>query len=106
MDIPEKHLLVQGGKQLEWLTGGYLKAGFHEVIHDKKVEEQVKENLKAGRTNWRVACAMFSYVQGNLRLKPFPQFSKPGVDKLYPSISADEYLVQELSEDFKRGSSK
>ena len=27
--LPKEHLLVQGGKQLEWLTGGYLKAGFH-----------------------------------------------------------------------------
>ena len=34
MVVPEGHMLVQGGKQLEWLTGGYIKAGFHEVIHD------------------------------------------------------------------------
>ena len=27
--VPENHVLVQGGKQLEWMTGGYLKAGFH-----------------------------------------------------------------------------
>lgn len=29
VEIPEGHLLVQAGKQLEWLTGGYVKAGFH-----------------------------------------------------------------------------
>lgn len=32
--VPNNHFLVQGGKQLEWLTGGYIKAGFHEVIHN------------------------------------------------------------------------
>lgn len=32
--MPDRHLLVQGGKQLEWITGGYIKAGFHEVIHN------------------------------------------------------------------------
>ena len=98
--IPEGHLLVQGGKQLEWMTGGYLKAGFHEVIHDKKVETQVKDNLRTGKSNWRVACALFSYVQGNLRLKPFPEFNKEGVEKLYPSVSADDYVKQELKEDW------
>lgn len=69
--IPENHLLIQAGKQLEWLTGGYLKAGFHEVIHNREVENQVKENLKNGRSNWRVVSALYSYVQGSLRLKPF-----------------------------------
>jgi isopenicillin N synthase-like dioxygenase len=34
VDVPEGHLLVQAGKQLEWLTGGYIKAGFHEVVHN------------------------------------------------------------------------
>lgn len=27
--VPTGQLLVQGGKQLEWITGGYIKAGFH-----------------------------------------------------------------------------
>lgn len=29
--IPEGCLLLQAGKQMEWLTGGAVKAGFHEV---------------------------------------------------------------------------
>ena len=29
--IPEGCLLLQAGKQLEWLTGGHIRAGFHEV---------------------------------------------------------------------------
>jgi len=36
--VPDGHFFVQGGKQLEWITGGYLKAGFHEVIHTALVE--------------------------------------------------------------------
>jgi isopenicillin N synthase-like dioxygenase len=35
--VPEGHLLLQAGKQLEWFTGGYIKAGFHEVIHTEEV---------------------------------------------------------------------
>lgn len=30
--VPEGCLLVQAGKQLEWLTGGLIKAGYHEVV--------------------------------------------------------------------------
>jgi hypothetical protein len=29
--IPEGCLLLQAGKQMEWLSGGQVKAGFHEV---------------------------------------------------------------------------
>ena len=34
--IPEGQLLVQAGKQLEWMTGGHIKAGFHEVIYSQE----------------------------------------------------------------------
>ena len=30
--IPENCLLVQAGKELEWVTGGEIKAGYHEVV--------------------------------------------------------------------------
>ena len=29
--IPDGCLLIQAGKQMEWLTGGHIRAGFHEV---------------------------------------------------------------------------
>lgn len=31
--IPRGCLLLQAGKQMEWLTGGHVRAGFHEVRH-------------------------------------------------------------------------
>ncbi len=65
VNIPDGHLLIQSGKQLEWLTGGYLKAGFHEVIHTSAVEAQVKHNLRAGKSTWRVVPSLFSYVEGS-----------------------------------------
>ena len=30
--VPDGCLLVQAGQQLEYLTGGHVKAGYHEVI--------------------------------------------------------------------------
>jgi len=41
--VPEGHLLLQAGKQFEWMTGGYVTCGYHEVIYTKEVEE--KKNL-------------------------------------------------------------
>jgi hypothetical protein len=50
--------------------------------------------LKNGKSNWRVVSALYSYVQGGLRLKPFKEFAHDGVEKVYPNITADEYLLQ------------
>lgn len=30
--VPKDCLLLQAGKQFEWLTGGHVMAGFHEVV--------------------------------------------------------------------------
>lgn len=38
VSVPEGHLLLQAGKQFEYLTGGYITCGFHEVIYTKEVE--------------------------------------------------------------------
>jgi isopenicillin N synthase-like dioxygenase len=31
--VPEGHLLLQAGKQFEWVTGGHISCGYHEVIY-------------------------------------------------------------------------
>lgn len=36
---PGKFMLVQAGKQFEYLTGGYVRAGYHEVVvNDQTIE--------------------------------------------------------------------
>lgn len=37
VEVPEDHLLFQAGKQFEWVTGGHVKAGWHEVVFTDKV---------------------------------------------------------------------
>ena len=94
MQLPENHILVQSGRQLEWLTGGYLKAGFHEVIHTEAVEARRQQRLKEGKSPWRVASTMFCHVQGDLTIEPYDKFRSPEVDKQYPNLTALEYLVK------------
>ena len=31
--VPDEHFLIHGGRQLEWLTGGYLMPAYHEVYY-------------------------------------------------------------------------
>jgi isopenicillin N synthase-like dioxygenase len=37
--IPEGCLLVQAGLSFEHITGGYVLAGFHEVVYNKATQE-------------------------------------------------------------------
>lgn len=89
VDIPAGHLLVQAGKQLEWLTGGHIKAGFHEVIHNDLVEKKKQEVVKSGKWPWRVASVIFCQVEGNLSIKPLPPFRNQESNSLYPDVTAD-----------------
>lgn len=41
--VPEGCLLLQAGKQFEWLSGGYVTCGFHEVIYTDAVEKKRDE---------------------------------------------------------------
>ena len=53
--VPEGHFLVHGGKQLEWMTGGYLQPAFHEVYYGEDTEAAKKKAIKEGRSLWRVS---------------------------------------------------
>lgn len=39
VSIPSGCLLLQSGIQFEWMTGGYIMAGFHEVVYNEKTKE-------------------------------------------------------------------
>jgi hypothetical protein len=63
-------LLVHGGKQLEWVTGGYYKGSFHEVMHNEKVEKKKNEQIKLGKWPWRISSVVFCHIEGKLSIKP------------------------------------
>lgn len=71
VEVPESHLLLQAGKQLEWYTGGHIKAGFHEVVYTDKVEELKNKAIQQGKIAWRISSTMFCQVQNNLTMQPF-----------------------------------
>jgi isopenicillin N synthase-like dioxygenase len=46
VSVPANHLLLQSGKQFEYLTGGLVTCGFHEVIYTDDVRRVKEEREK------------------------------------------------------------
>jgi len=47
--VPDGCLLVQGGKQLEILTGGHIEAGYHEVVCTPETLAAIEKARESGR---------------------------------------------------------
>ncbi|KAG6814120.1 hypothetical protein H0H92_002115 [Tricholoma furcatifolium] len=76
--IPEgNYLLVQAGKQLEHITGGLIKAGFHEVV----VNEQTMSTIEARRARFadrpliRISSTFFWHLNSDFDLAPIPSLA-------------------------------
>ncbi|KAF8640724.1 hypothetical protein AX17_000376 [Amanita inopinata Kibby_2008] len=89
--IPKgNYLLVQAGKQLEHLTGGLIKAGFHEVVVNENTVATIKER-KAGFPNRpviRISSTFFWHLSSDFDLKPLPQLEERG--KVLQSAGKEE----------------
>ena len=63
----------------EWITGGYVLAGFHEVIYTqatKDAVERVKQEAEeTGKQKilWRVSSTLFSHLRYNVDLSPLKE---------------------------------
>ena len=77
--IPEGCLLVQSGTTFEHITGGYVPAGFHEVIYtdatkvvvNKKKAELEKEGIN--KKFWRVSSTTFNHFRNDVSVEPLSQ---------------------------------
>lgn len=95
--VPAGCLLLQAGKQLEWLTGGECAAGMHEVVVSESTLKAVEASQKAGRSLWRVSSTMFAHIASDAVLKPLGHFAKVASSENYPPIAAGEYVEAELA---------
>lgn len=101
--IPDGCLLLQCGRQMEYLTGGTLMAGFHEVIYTDEVkaivDEKLKENekLKFDKNKlWRVSSTLFSQIRQNVVLEPIGKYKTNETIKKYPPILTRDQVAEEL----------
>jgi len=104
--VPDGCVLIQAGKQLEYLTGGDCLAGFHEVIYPEDVyliiqklkEENKKIMNKADKhLFWRVSSTFFYQIRDDVVLKPFEKFSRQEMQRInYPPILTRDQVAAEL----------
>ncbi|THH33557.1 hypothetical protein EUX98_g678 [Antrodiella citrinella] len=73
-----RYLLVQAGKQLEHITGGLIKAGYHEVVVNDATLEMV-ENRKLTvpeRPLIRISSTFFYHLSSDFDLAPIPSLQR------------------------------
>lgn len=66
VNVPEGCMLIQAGKELEYLTGGHIKAGFHEVVFDENTQKTLDKRKKEQPNRkhfWRVSSTLFSHIR-------------------------------------------
>ena len=95
--VPDGCLLMQAGKQVEYLTGGTIRAGFHEVVSNEGTHNAMEKNKAMGRPLWRVSSTVFSHINSNVQMEPLGKYKTESSQKEYPSISCGKLVENELS---------
>ncbi|KAF9348267.1 hypothetical protein BGX26_000308 [Mortierella sp. AD094] len=95
--VPDGCLLVQAGKQLEWLTGGVVQAGYHEVIVNEATVRAIN-NKTNDRPLWRISSTFFLHIASDNVLRPLEghfDTEEARVAK-YPKIHTGDQVRKEL----------
>jgi len=94
--VPKQCLLLQAGKQFEFLTGGEVLAGFHEVVVSDHTIAAVEDAKKAGRSLWRVSSTLFGHIASDNVLQPVGHFATKESLAKYPPTKAGKQVQAEL----------
>jgi len=91
--IPDGCLLAQAGMQFEYLTGGKVIPGFHEVVVTQKTIEAMEKARQENRPLWRISSTVFTHCASDNILKPLLPTDQE--DK-FPPIKAGNQVQREL----------
>lgn len=94
--IPDGCLLLQAGKQLEYITGGVIEAGFHEVVVVPETVQALERQFAAGRPLWRISSTLFFHLDSDVLLAPLEPFSSPEISSKYPAEYVGTLVRKEL----------
>lgn len=75
---PGNYLLVQAGKQLEHITGGLVKAGYHEVVVNERTRDVIAQRKvdHPDRPLVRISSTFFWHLGSDYDLAPVPELVK------------------------------
>lgn len=94
--IPDGYLLIQAGMQMEWLTGGVIKAGYHEVAVIESTLPAIKRQIENKRPLWRISSTLFFHIGSDRLLKPLAPFVNVASTKKYKDILCGDHVRMEL----------
>ncbi|GFZ49871.1 hypothetical protein JCM24511_07274 [Saitozyma sp. JCM 24511] len=101
--IPPGCLLVQAGKQLEWFTGGLIKAGFHEVVCTEATLRAMERRKREypDRPQIRISSTFFWHLSPDHLLFPEKQLQEEaerrfGPQKTYGEMPVGDQVRREL----------
>jgi isopenicillin N synthase-like dioxygenase len=98
VSIPNGCVLIQAGRQLEYITNGYILAGFHEVVVEDDTRIQYARAKQLGKSTTRVSSTFFAHINSDKYMSVLPQFYSAGCEETYPSILEGDWLRQELQQ--------
>ena len=99
--VPDGYLLVQAGQQLEYLTGGHVKAGYHEVLLTEAARQSALAAQQAGGLLWRISSTVFAHINSDNVLSPVGRFAEEAAaGEDFPPIKAGDQVAAELSKLF------
>ncbi|EIW87012.1 Clavaminate synthase-like protein [Coniophora puteana RWD-64-598 SS2] len=99
-----RYLLVQAGKQIEHLTGGLIKAGFHEVVVNEKTVETIEKRKIShpDRPLIRISSTFFWHLSSDYDLLPIPELAsrasqlETGSQAMYEPMKVGQQVQNEL----------
>lgn len=95
--MPDGCLLIQAAKQLEWLTGGVIRAGFHEVVVDENTLQALDRQKANNRPLWRISSTFFYHIASDKLMQPLEGLNpSPEALKEYPPTYAGDHVLSEI----------
>lgn len=94
--VPDGCLFVQAGKQIEYLTGGHVLAGFHEVIVSQATVNVIESKKLKNESLWRVSSTFFGHAQSDQILEPLGHFRTKEALTAFPAKKVGEQVQDEL----------
>ncbi|KAF8336525.1 uncharacterized protein EI90DRAFT_2969118 [Cantharellus anzutake] len=102
---PGQYLLVQAGKQLEHITGGFIKAGYHEVVVNQATITAVERTRRERpeRPLIRISSTFFWHLSSDYELAPIESLksvaelgAKDEELQIYPPMLVGQQVQNEL----------
>jgi isopenicillin N synthase-like dioxygenase len=94
--VPDGCVLVQAGQQLEYVTGGAILCGLHEVLAVEPAQAKIRAEIADDRVPWRISSTLFAHATSDATLLPVGRFATDEAHAKYPGVLAGDKVMKEL----------